>query len=55
MQSTWYKSTYSQPQGNCVEVRADNGSVQMRDSKNPNGPVLEFDPQVWQDFINSLR
>jgi Domain of unknown function (DUF397) len=34
----WRRSSYSDADGNCVEVRADLGAV--RDSKHPDGPVL---------------
>jgi hypothetical protein len=37
---TWRKSSYSDAHTNCVEVAAE-GAV--RDSKNPDGPVLNLD------------
>jgi hypothetical protein len=42
--------------GNCVEV-ADNlpGVVAVRDSKNPAGPVLTFDPDQWRAFVAGIH
>ncbi|HEX3779844.1 MAG TPA: DUF397 domain-containing protein [Pseudonocardiaceae bacterium] len=36
----WRKSSYSNPNGNCVELART--LDQMRDSKNPAGPVLHI-------------
>lgn len=36
------KSTYSGANGNCVEFAPTTTGVAMRDSKNPNGAVLDF-------------
>ncbi|GHJ06286.1 hypothetical protein TPA0907_06530 [Micromonospora humidisoli] len=49
----WRKSTRSNGGGGaCVEV-ADNlsGVVMVRDSKDPGGPVLAFDPYAWRAFV----
>ncbi|MEU0549938.1 DUF397 domain-containing protein [Micromonospora sp. NPDC005979] len=49
----WRKSTRSNGSGgNCVEV-ADNlpGLVAVRDSKDPDGPVLVFEPEAWRAFV----
>ncbi|MBM0277578.1 DUF397 domain-containing protein [Micromonospora tarensis] len=49
----WRKSTRSGASGgNCVEV-ADNlpGVVGVRDSKDPTGPALTFDPAAWRAFV----
>ncbi|MFR9778758.1 DUF397 domain-containing protein [Micromonospora sp. MS34] len=49
----WRKSTRSNGSGgNCVEV-ADNlpGVVAVRDSKDPAGPVLAFEPDAWRAFV----
>jgi len=37
----WIKSSYSQDNG-CVEFADLGDSIGMRDSKNPDGPVLSF-------------
>ncbi|MEU2091923.1 DUF397 domain-containing protein, partial [Nocardia beijingensis] len=39
----WFKSSYSASNGQCVEIaHLNNGTVGMRDSKNPIGPTLTF-------------
>lgn len=54
---TWTKSRRSGPQGgNCVEVRRTNDDIiQVRDSKNPHGPVLAFAPSEWRAFIDDIK
>lgn len=37
----WQKSSYSHPNGNCVELSVPRGRV--RDSKDPDGPTLRVD------------
>lgn len=53
---TWRKSTRSNGSGNCVEV-ADNlaGKVGLRDSKDPTGPLLTFEPKAWSLFVGSAK
>ena len=49
----WRKATRSSSNGgNCVEV-ADNlpGVVAVRDSKDPAGPALTFEPAAWRAFV----
>jgi hypothetical protein len=47
----WRKSSYSSNQGNCVEVATGApGEVAVRDSKDPDGPVLVFTTAEWQSF-----
>ncbi|WP_371496186.1 DUF397 domain-containing protein [Kitasatospora sp. NBC_00374] len=31
------------------------GLVPVRDSKNPDGPVLQFPSTAWQSFITGVR
>ncbi|EWM68232.1 hypothetical protein J3R08_004797 [Micromonospora sp. HB375] len=53
---TWRKSTRSNGSGDCVEV-ADNlpGVVGLRDSKDPRGPILAFDPAAWSTFVAGVK
>ena len=49
----WKKSTRSGGNsGQCVEVRRHGGAVQVRDSKDPNGPVLTFTNAEWGAFVD---
>ncbi len=48
----WRKSSRSGAQGNCVEAaKLPDGTVAVRDSKNPDGAVLTFTPAEWDAFI----
>jgi hypothetical protein len=53
---TWRKSSYSGGNGgNCIEVATlPNGSQTVRDSKDPNGPVLTFSPAAWRTFTAAV-
>ena len=53
----WRKSTYSNGNGGaCVEVaRNIPGIVAVRDSKNPSGPALVFNPGDWKAFLARIR
>ncbi|WP_433731120.1 DUF397 domain-containing protein [Nocardia sp. CA-129566] len=47
----WFKSSYSETSGQCVEVAfLGGGRVGVRDSKNPSGPALVFTPGEWAAF-----
>ena len=54
----WRKSSYSNggQQGSCVEVACClPGSIAVRDSKDPHGPVLTIEPAGWRDFIAAVK
>ena len=53
----WRKSTRSGAQGgNCVEVaEMPDGSVAVRDSKNPEGGRLIFSLAEWDAFIGGVK
>ena len=55
-QINWTKSSKSSGKGNCVEVALDDdGRVLVRDSKDPDGPVLHFDRTVWWEFLDGAH
>ncbi|MFF9714510.1 DUF397 domain-containing protein [Streptomyces sp. NPDC014603] len=54
----WRKSSYSgNTGGECVEVAPawSTGTVPVRDSKNPAGPVVTVGAGAWQAFVDGLR
>lgn len=50
----WVKSTRSAGSGECVEVARTTDGVAVRDSKDPNGPVLCFGREAWQGFVRAV-
>jgi hypothetical protein len=51
----WFKSSRSGTHSDCVEVAfLDNGTVGVRDSKNPIGPALVFTPGEWDAFTTGV-
>jgi Domain of unknown function (DUF397) len=54
--AVWHKSSHSSQDGNCVEVAANlPGAVAVRDSKDPDGPVLVVTREQWRGFVAALR
>jgi hypothetical protein len=53
--SDWHASNRSGSSGNCVEVRQQNDTVLVRDSKDETGPVLAFSRKAWSDFLYGVR
>ncbi|MET8800658.1 DUF397 domain-containing protein [Nocardia sp. NPDC004568] len=52
--AVWYKSSFSQADGDCVEVAHAADAVGVRDSKNPKGAILVFAPQEWEAFVQEI-
>ena len=53
---SWVKSSLSFSNGNCVEVASlPGGGIGVRDSKDPEGPVLRFTPGEWHAFIGGAQ
>jgi Domain of unknown function (DUF397) len=53
---SWKKSTYSFGNGDCVEAaHMPGGDVAIRDSKDKTGPVLQFTPSEWRDFLGGIK
>lgn len=55
--AVWRKSTRSGGNGGeCVEVATNvPGVVAVRDSKDPGGPLLSFEPSAWATFVAAMR
>jgi hypothetical protein len=51
----WRKSTRSFCNGECVEVRWVEPLVELRDSKDPAGPILRFAPEEWAAFLQAIK
>jgi hypothetical protein len=50
------KSSLSFSSGNCVEVASlPDGGVGLRNSRHPEGPMLEFTPDEWHAFIGGAH
>jgi hypothetical protein len=49
--SEWFKSSYSQQNGECVDARRQATGIDVRDSKNPRGPVIEVGATAWKSFL----
>jgi hypothetical protein len=56
MNLQWRKATHSSGNGgNCIEVATAGRTVAVRDSKNPDGPLLAFSAQTWKTFAGKIK
>lgn len=51
----WRKSSYSGPHGECVELALDGEVVCVRDSKDPDGPVIRIARNCQLGFVAEIR
>ncbi|MFF1646355.1 DUF397 domain-containing protein [Streptomyces sp. NPDC051658] len=55
----WFKSSYSNNGGACVEVAANLvgslGVIPVRDSKSQSGPVLSTSPAAFATFVAGVK
>ena len=48
----WIKAEMSNQGGSCVEMRRSGANVQVRDSKDPHGPILSFTPTQFHAWLS---
>lgn len=53
--AVWRKSSRSGGNGDCVETTVLTGTVAVRDSKDPAGPVLVFSAADWGSFLAGAK
>ncbi|MCA1186902.1 MULTISPECIES: DUF397 domain-containing protein [unclassified Saccharopolyspora] len=53
--ATWFKSSYSNSQNECVEVALTSGSTGVRDTKDRDGGTLIFTSTTWSAFLRTLK
>lgn len=51
----WRKSSHSGYNNSCVEAGDGPGVTAVRDSADPDGPVLTFTPAAWREFTERIR
>jgi hypothetical protein len=51
----WRKAQRSVGNGACVELAPANGMIAMRDSKDPNGPVLMYTKAELYAFLDGAK
>lgn len=51
----WRKSSHSGANNACVEIAPRGLFVGVRDSKDPNGPVLCFEADVFTEFLDAVN
>ena len=52
---SWVKAQYSGADGQCVEIASAVGKVVIRDSKDPDGPILVYTPGEFRTFIRGAQ
>jgi Domain of unknown function (DUF397) len=51
----WRKARRSIGNGECVEVAPVVGNIAVRDSMNPEGPILQYSAVSWRSFLTAAK
>ncbi len=51
----WRKASRSVGNGECVEVSSSPGQVSVRDSTDPEGPVLNYSASAFRSFLDAAK
>jgi hypothetical protein len=51
----WIKASASNADGSCVEQRAHDGMIEVRDTKDRGGPVLRFTRAEFAAWLDGAR
>jgi len=51
----WRKASFSHAANNCLELAPVDGMVAVRDSKDPDGPVLTYTKAELRAFLNGAK
>ena len=55
MSDAWRTSTYSGSDANCVEVGNTAGLVNVRDTKDRQGPAITVSADAWRRFTTKIK
>ena len=55
MTTPWVKASASQGEANCVEQRRHDDLIEVRDTKDPDGPVLRFTHTEFAAWLDGAR
>jgi predicted secreted Zn-dependent protease len=51
---TWH-TALSCEGGACVEVAANQNTILIRNSRQPDGPLIEYTPEEWHAFVSGVK
>lgn len=51
----WLKAQSSGANGQCIEIASTAGKIALRDSKDPEGPILVYTPGEFRAFLDGAR
>ena len=51
----WLKAQSSSHNGACVEIAKAVGNIAIRDSKDPDGPILVYTPAEFKAFLSGAQ